>query len=256
MGSAIAFGLVQTEKLQAKEILIFDINQTRLDMLSKEHGFSIAKSYSDLNELEILIIAVKPKDISALMQELSALNKACVVISIAAGIKIAEFEKHLNENPIVRVMPNMPCQIGAGVSVLAGNDKVSDDQLQEVEEIFETIGISMVLEEDKLDAVTALSGSGPAYFFLMIEALTEAGIAVGLEEEVSEELALGTAFGASMLAIKAIEETGEVPADLRHKVTSPGGTTEAALKSLAENKFNEIITKAVQAATARSKELS
>ena len=149
-------------------------------------------------------------------------------------------------------MPNTPAQIMKGASVLAPNAKCNTAQIQNCKEIFESIGLAIVLTEDKLDAVTALSGSGPAYVFLMIEAMTEAGVKLGLDEASAKALARETVYGAASL----VKESGEEASELRKKVTSPNGTTQAGLENFTKNNFKEIVHQALKAACDRSIELA
>lgn len=252
MGSAIACGLVMASRFDVHEIIILDRNQSKLEQINSSFKFAKADSYKDLLNLEKLIIAVKPKDIDEALKGLEGLSTETILVSIAAGTKLAKFESRFPENPIVRVMPNTPSQIGKGVSVLAPNKNVTNDQLKNTQAIFDTLGVSLVVMEDQLDAVTALSGSGPAYFFLMIEAMIDAGIKLGLDAEVAKKLAVGTAYGSAALAM----ESHESPSDLREKVTSPGGTTEAALKIFESKKYRQIVAEAITAAYKRGQELS
>lgn len=272
MGSAIAKGVIREPGAlyKAEEIVLFDLDEAKLSSVKQEYGFQVASNLEDIaglceqaqlaSGLEQLIIAVKPKDIEVLLADLASFQKVAqanklsentVIVSIAAGATIKTFEKYFSGNPIIRVMPNTPCQIGKGVSVLAPNAKVGEVQLKQSLKLFETLGTALVLDEFKLDAVTALSGSGPAYIFLMIEAMTEAGIAQGLDEESAKKLAVGTVYGAGSL----VYETGEEASKLRERVTSPGGTTQAALESFGANGFKDIVAKAVEAATKRAQEL-
>ncbi len=189
----------------------------------------------------------------SLLKEISPfLTSSHLIISIAAGIKISFIEKRVKKTmPIIRVMPNLPILIGEGMSVYCISKTVSKEDEKIAEEIFGSVGKVLKLEEDKLDAVTALSGSGPAYVFYMLEAMIEAGIELGLTEEQSKTLSVQTIIGAAKMI-----EKGEDPAILRKKVTSPKGTTEAALKVLMDTKWKEALIQAIKKAEQRSKELS
>ena len=186
------------------------------------------------------------------MENLDQLPETITLVSVLAGTKIKTFEDKFPKNPIIRVMPNTPSQISKGASVLAPNANCSEAQIQNCKEIFESIGLALVLSEDKLDIVTALSGSGPAYVFHMIEAMTEAAVKLGLDEDSAKALAIQTVYGAASL----VKETGEEAADLRVKVTSPNGTTQAGLESLYKSNLKEVMFKALEAAKKRSIELS
>lgn len=251
MGSAIALGLVNAKKIAAENIFIYSRNKEKAAELSNA-GFSLVNDIKDLHQVNKLVIAVKPKDMGAALKALKGLPRDILLISVAAGIKIENLEASFPENPIARVMPNTPTQIGKGVSVISVNNKVSEEKIESVSKIFRTLGNILVLPESNMDAVTAVSGSGPAYVFLMIEAMAEAGVKVGLSSEVAKELALDTVYGAGALAKASDVDASE----LRKRVTSPGGTTEAALNSFKDNNFNEIVAKAIGAAVKRSVELS
>ena len=178
-----------------------------------------------------------------------------LVISIAAGIKTDTIAAQLGDIAIVRVMPNTPALIGEGASALFANQK-AESVLEKAVSIFSAVGKAVVVEsEDLIDAVTAVSGSGPAYYFLLIEEMIKAGIELGLTEDVAKDMVLQTAKGAALLAVEA-DSKGQSPGQLRQNVTSPGGTTEAALKVLAEAKFGDLITKAIEKARDRSRQLS
>jgi len=173
------------------------------------------------------------------------------LISVLAGTKISKFQKRFPQNPIIRVMPNTPSQIMKGASGIAANSNCSEQNIKTVQAMFDAIGLAVVVEEKDLDVVTGLSGSGPAYVFLMIEAMAEAATKLGLNEEAAQALALQTVYGAASLA-KISDKT---PGELRVQVTSPNGTTAAGLDSLEKNGLKEIVFRAVAAAKARSEEL-
>ncbi len=254
MGQAIAKGLAAAGLYASKEIALFDLRKEMLDAL-KAHEFSTSETLdqlvSNIVSDGILLIAVKPQNIDELMKEIHQLRKDVIIVSICAGTKIAKFEQFFPENPIIRVMPNTPAQIAKGASVLAPNSKCSDEQVEGVRKIFSSLGLAIVLDEDKLDAVTALSGSGPAYVFYLIEAMGDAGIKLGLDEASSRALARETVYGAACL----VAESGKPAKELRAQVTSPNGTTQAAIESFEKSGFKDIVTKALKAACNRSEEL-
>ncbi len=256
MGSAIAKGLVRSELFSPDSVTLFDLDEEKLRSLNQEFGFaystSLSGSIAELDDDAVLLVAVKPQNISELLSQLSTLKQSITIVSIAAGTKIEAFENTFPENPVVRVMPNTPTQIGKGASVLAANDKCSKEQIAQVEAIFKTLGTAITLSEDKLDAVTALSGSGPAYIFLLTEAMTEAAVKLGLDAKSAEELARQTVYGSANLMIGSGESAGK----LREKVTSPNGTTQAALEKFAELDFKNIVLQALEAAKNRSQELT
>lgn len=256
MGSAIAKGLVSSGKYQAQEICLFARNEEKLKKLQSEYGFdynlTIETVIKNLDANGILIFGVKPQGIKDLLENFPAIPETVTIVSVLAGTKIKTFEDKFPQNSVIRVMPNTPSQISKGASVLAPNSKATEKQIQACKEVFESVGLALVLDESKLDTVTALSGSGPAYIFHMIEAMTEAAVKLGLDETSSKALATQTIYGAASL----VKESGEEAADLRVKVTSPNGTTQAGLNSLYESNLKEVMYKALKAAHDRSIELA
>jgi pyrroline-5-carboxylate reductase len=203
----------------------------------------------------ILVLAVKPQVMAAVARGLAETVRAKrpLVISLAAGVRLEALERWLGADlPIVRVMPNTPALIGSGASGLYANRHVSEAQREQAEAILRAVGVTVWLDnEGLLDAVTALSGSGPAYFFLVMEALEQAAVRAGLEAQQARLLTLETAYGAAKMAL----EGGEEPSVLRRRVTSPGGTTEAAVKVLEDGGVRRLFDEAVRAAGARAREL-
>ena len=251
MGSAMLEGWLRTG-LQPTSVWVIDPNPS--DWL-KEQGVRIGGDLPP--DPAIVIIAVKPQMMGAALPEIKKYgNGQTLVISIAAGTPIATFEDMLGaQTPIIRAMPNTPAAIGRGITALIGNDHAQEDDLDLTEALLTTIGQVVRLEsEDQMDAVTAVSGSGPAYVFHLVETLAAAGEAAGLAPELAMQLARATVGGAGELA----EAAEESPAQLRVNVTSPNGTTQAALEVLmdAENGFPPLLRRAVAAAAARSKELA
>lgn len=205
---------------------------------------------------DVLVLAVKPqalKDVAAGVAAAVQKRKP-LVVSVAAGIRIADLEQWLGGNlPVVRVMPNTAALIGSGASGLFANARVSDTQRDEAESILRAVGVTVwVGDEALIDTVTAVSGSGPAYFFLVMEALEKAAIRHGLEPATARLLTLETAFGAAKMALEGHEE----PAELRRRVTSPGGTTEQAVQALEQGQIGKLFDDAVAAAIRRARELA
>lgn len=204
---------------------------------------------------DILVLAVKPQAMGAVARELAGAvqQRRPLVISLAAGVRLADLERWLGAGvPIVRVMPNTPALIGSGASGLFANTHVSKTQREQAESILRAVGVTAWLAQESLmDVVTALSGSGPAYFFLVMEALEQAAVDAGLTREQARLLTLETAFGAAKMALEGAEE----PAVLRQRVTSPGGTTEAAVRTLEEGRLRELFDRAVRAAIQRAGQL-
>jgi pyrroline-5-carboxylate reductase len=205
---------------------------------------------------ELLVLAVKPQVLRAVAAEIAPAVQARrpLVLSIAAGVRLADLERWLGGNlALVRAMPNTPALIGSGASGLYANPRVNEAERELAEAVLRAVGVTVWLaDEDLLDVVTALSGSGPAYFFLFMEALERAARRHGLDQATARLLTLQTAFGAARMAL----EVGEEPARLRARVTSPGGTTERALQAFEQGDFGALVERAIEAALARSRELA
>jgi pyrroline-5-carboxylate reductase len=205
---------------------------------------------------DVLVLAVKPQVLSAVAHDLAATlqEKKPLIVSIAAGIRLADLSRWLGGNlSLVRAMPNTPALVGSGATGLFANELVTRAMRDQAESILRAVGVVVwVQDESLIDAVTALSGSGPAYFFLVMEALEAAAIKAGLDPATARLLTLETAYGAAKMALEGHEE----PARLRHRVTSPGGTTEAAIKIFEERHLREAFDSAVAAAVKRAQELA
>ena len=257
MAEALIKGIIAAGVYKPENIFISDIRPERLGLLIKQYGVKKADSNVILVEkVDILVLSIKPQNMTDVLEDIKdVVRNDTLIISIAAGIKVGNITAILGDMAAVRVMPNTPALIGEGASALFANDKAKP-MLGKAKSIFSAVGKTVVVDDEGLiDAVTAVSGSGPAYYFLVMEEMIKAAIELGLPEDVAKDLVLQTAKGAGMLAIEA-DKNGESPAELRRKVTSPGGTTEAAIKVLAEGKFGPLIAAAVQKARDRSKELS
>lgn len=255
MGSSLLAGLIANG--YSKEcIAISDPSEQKCEALQKAFLIHANVSNRDvIKNADIIILAVKPQIIETVMKEIASTvrQQKPLIISIAAGISIKKIQAILSENSaIIRVMPNMPVSVNYGASALFANSIVSDAQRKSAEWIFNSVGVMVWLQQEKeMDIVTALSGSGPAYFFLIMEALQNAAEKLGLPSETARILTLQTALGAAHLA----RENKNTVAILRKQVTSKGGTTERALDVLEQNHIREIIEQAVNAAATRSIEL-
>jgi pyrroline-5-carboxylate reductase len=255
MARSLAGGLVNNGWARER-LLLSDPHQAQRDALRQALGVTV---YDDNLEVaraaDILVLAVKPQVLREVALGIAATvqQKRPLVLSIAAGVRSADIERWLGGNlPIVRAMPNTPALIGSGASGLYANARVSEAQRDQAESILRAVGITVWVEDEALiDAVTALSGSGPAYFFLVMEALEAAAIKAGLAPAQARLLTLETAVGASKMAL----EGGEEPATLRQRVTSPGGTTEQAIQVMEGAGIRRIFDEAVAAATRRAREL-
>ena len=235
MAEALIKGIITANVYKPENIFISDIRAERLTYLAKQYGVQTVDENSYLAEkVETLVLSVKPQNMTEVLQGIKdAIQPDILVISIAAGIRVANIAAVLGDVAIVRVMPNTPALIGEGTGALFANDKAKPI-LERAETIFSSVGSAVVIEtEDLLDAVTAVSGSGPAYYFLLTEEMIKAACQLGLPDDIARKLVLQTAKGAALLAVET-DKKGETIAELRRKVTSPGGTTEAALKVFAD----------------------
>lgn len=257
MAQALLEGVLKTGLYEADHIWVSDIRFERLDELKAQYSVSVTTDNVELTQhADILVLSVKPQVMSDVLGAIAGtLKEGVLVISIAAGITTAAIAEKLGDVQIVRVMPNTPALVGAGASGLY-NASALKEGFNTALDICSSVGSALEVEsEDLIDAVTAVSGSGPAYYFLLMEEMIKAGVQQGLTEESAKALVLQTAKGAALLAESA-QQRGEDPAILRQKVTSPGGTTEAALKVMNDNGFGKIVMEALAAARKRGQELS
>ena len=256
MGRSLIGGL-RAHGVAAADIIAADPDATQVALAAGEFDVRTTSNNRDaVREADVIVLAVKPQQMPEVTRELaSAIDTAqAVVVSIAAGIRIDALEQWLGaDTAIVRAMPNTPALVGSGAAALCANANADDRQRKRAAAILQAAGVVVWVEDEALmDAVTAVSGSGPAYFFKFIEILIAAGVELGLPADAAKQLAIQTAFGAAKMAMCS-EFT---PAELRTQVTSPGGTTERALAVLAENDVEQGFTDAVRAACARSAELA
>ena len=254
MAAALIRGLIQTDTVPAERILASDPDEERIETLRTELGIHTTTDNADaVGRADVVLLAVKPQVFGAVLPGVaSSLPRNALVISIAAGIPTSLIESALPSGArVVRTMPNTPALVGAGATAVAGGSSATEDDLALTETLFRSVGLCVRVPEEQIDAVTGLSGSGPAYVFAMIEALRDAGVREGLEESTALSLASQTVFGAARLLL----EGDESPETLRERVTSPGGTTRAGLDALESSGFSDVLAGAVRAATRRSVEL-
>jgi pyrroline-5-carboxylate reductase len=276
IGEALLSGLLRAGR-QVKDLVLAERMPERAKYLADTYSVLVTPSVADaVDNATFVVVAVKPADVESVMGELAraaadAGNDSAeqVFVTVAAGITIAYFESKLPAGTaVVRAMPNAAALVGAGVSALAKGRFVTDEQLEEVSALFDAVGGVLTVPELQMDAVTALSGSGPAYFFLMVEALVDAGVAVGLSRQVAADLTAQTMAGSAAMLLERMNEdrlsaNGEAKASLadataaqlRATVTSPGGTTAAALRELERGGLRVAVDAAVQAAKTRSEQL-
>lgn len=256
MAASLIGGLV-ADGYPADNIWVSDINTVALNSLSERFGVHVTEHNSIVAEhAQVLVLAVKPQILRPVSEEIAGVAqlRKPLVISIAAGIRADDIDRWLGGNmPIVRCMPNTPAMVRSGATGLFANACVGPEQCSLAEAILRAAGVTVwVANESLLDAVTALSGSGPAYFFLLMEAMEEAGVDLGLARDTARLLAQQTALGAGRIALEA----NEPPAELRRKVTSPGGTTEQAIEVFEAGDLRLLVSRAMAAAARRAAELS
>jgi pyrroline-5-carboxylate reductase len=255
MAEALIKGLIGQGVLKASQITATDVRPEQLDKMNAAYGIhGTTDNKAAVVGADAIVLAVKPQQMNDVLADLKhALPKTALVISIAAGKKASLFEHALGDGTrVVRVMPNTPALVGAGASAIARGRWATDEDLATTEKLFAAVGIVVRVEESMMDAVTALSGSGPAYVFHLAEGMLEAAKRMGMEDDVAKKLAAATIAGAA----KLMAESSEPPSVLRERVTSKGGTTAAALTLMGERKFYDTVVDALLAAEKRSKELS
>ena len=254
MAEALIRGLIQGGVVPATRIVASGPRSERLDELHATYGIVTTTDNSELARgVEILVLAVKPQILERVVREVSSsLAPGVLVISIAAGIDSQTIESHLPSGArVVRVMPNTPALVRAAATAISRGRHATDADLVETRTIFDAVGITVTLDESQLDAVTGLSGSGPAYIFLILEALADAGVKVGLSRRNAQRLAAQTVMGSAKLLL----DTDEHPGKLKDMVTSPGGTAIAGLHTLEEGGLRTTLMNAVETATKRAREL-
>jgi pyrroline-5-carboxylate reductase len=254
MGEALVKGLLKAGLYKASSLLVAEPNAARRGYLETTYGIATRDTVLPVwQACGTVLLAVKPQVMTEVLTTAKpSVQKTHLIITIAAGLPLAVYEQILDKGmKIIRVMPNTPALVLEGASALCCNSNVTTEEMRMATAIFNAVGKAVVLDERYLDAVTGLSGSGPAYVFTFIEALIDAGLKTGLARDVAEILAMQTVLG----SMKLMRETKEHPAVLRSRVTSPGGTTIAGLHVLEKNGFRGIIMDAVEAATNRSAEL-
>ena len=253
MGEAMLSAILDKGLSQPSEISVSDISESRRQHLEQKFGVRVMND----NRLaagggEVVVLALKPQNLAEVMAELSGQFKpAQLVLSIIAGATIQTLTTGLNHSHVVRVMPNTPAQIGEGMSVWTATTEVTGQQRERASAILSTIGKEIYVDEEYIDMATAVSGSGPAYFFLFVETLVDAAVHVGLPPDAAQELVLQTMLGSGHL----IQKSGKPPAELRRMVTSPGGTTAEALAEVEKGGFAELVRQAVSAAYNKARSL-
>jgi pyrroline-5-carboxylate reductase len=254
MGEAMIRGLAQAGVVPAADIAATDVRAERLGQLASQYGIRAARSNTALvGESDIVILAVKPQILGAVLGEIApSVDGSKLLISVAAGVATRTIREHLGRAArLIRVMPNTPALVLAGATAIARAPGLLPGDLEAAQELFGAVGRVVVLDEDALDAVTGLSGSGPAYVAIAIEALADGGVKMGLDRQTATTLAAQTVLGSARLIL----ETGTHPAQLKDMVASPGGTTIAGIAALEEGGVRRTFINAVERATLRSREL-
>ena len=256
MAEAIISRLLQQKIYSPGTILVSEPQLQRREFWQEQYQVAVTADNNDVTcAAEVILLAIKPQVLDAVIAELNlvfAQKNSPLIISILAGVSLSRLETAFPGAAVVRVMPNTPATIGAGISAIAVGSQVSTAQLQTAQQIFTAVGQVVEVSESLMDAVTGLSGSGPAYVALMIESLTDGGVALGLPRAIAQKLAIQTVLGTA----KLIQESGMHPAELKDRVTSPGGTTIAGVTALEKGGFRSAAIEAVKAAAQRSRELN
>ncbi len=253
MGTALLSGLIRRRTVAASRVMVSDADTKKLRAVNRTLRVKTTTCNCEAAGQSVVLLAVKPQQMEPVLKEIrSSLAHKPLLISIAAGISTGWIEKKIGAKiPVIRVMPNTPALVGKGISAIARGRYASAAHEKLALEIFRSVGETVVVSEKSIDAVTAVSGSGPAYFFFLMEQMIASGKRLGLRPELVRALVLATAEGAAQLALQSNDD----PAVLRQKVTSKGGTTEAALKVLEKKKAGQAVQQAILAAARRAKQL-
>lgn len=255
MAEAMISGIWASGLLPGDDMWVTNKQDTqRLQTLEQRYGVQTTYNYDELfSDTDAVVLAMKPKDAASAIEEIkSYLTDGMLVISVLAGVSIAAIESAAGVSlAVARVMPNTSAAIGKSATALAVNEQVTDEQKKLVKDLFNTIGLTATVEESQLDAVTGLSGSGPAYIYYLVEAMEQSAAEIGLEKQTAKQLIIQTLLGAAEMLIKSDKE----PSQLRFEVTSPGGTTEAGIRILEKHEVQSAFISCIKEATAQSKKL-
>ena len=255
MGEALLSRLIAEQVYPAEAVLVSEPQPQRRDFLQQKYRIQVTSdNWATAAASEVLLLAIKPQMLDAVVTELASgerISNKPLVISILAGVTLSRLEAAFPGQPVIRAMPNTPATVGAGITAIAAGKGVSEGHISQAKSIFQAVGQVVEVPESLMDAVTGLSGSGPAYVAMMIEALSDGGVAAGLPRAVASQMALQTVLGTAQL----IEQSRLHPAELKDRVTSPGGTTIAGVVQLEKAGFRSAVIEAVRAAYRRSQEL-
>ena len=251
MGTAIVSRLLTQGIYQSSDILIGEPTRTHREALQQQYGVQVTGDNNLVAMAPVLLLAVKPQIFDPIVSELVLANPDQLIISILAGVSIAQLERGFPDRAVIRAMPNTPATVGMGMTAISAGSCVSAVQLELATQLFQAVGEVVTVPEALMDAVTGLSGSGPAYVAIAIEALADGGVAAGLPRQIADKLALQTVLGTAQL----LNESQLHPAQLKDRVTSPGGTTITGITKLEQAGFRSALIEAVIAAARRSQEL-
>jgi pyrroline-5-carboxylate reductase len=252
MGEALLSRLLFKGLYSASDVLISDPSAQRRDYLAAQYHVQVCdRNQSVVDAVEVLLLAIKPQVFNTVVQPLVRNQPRQLVLSILAGVSLSRLENAFPDQPVIRAMPNTPATVGAGMTAIAPGQQVQPTHIEQATQIFGAVGDVVEVPEHLMDAVTGLSGSGPAYVALMVEALADGGVAAGLPRAIAQQLALQTVLGTAEL----LKTSNLHPAELKDRVTSPGGTTIAGVSQLERQGFRSAIIEAVRAAYVRSQEL-
>ncbi|MEA5601822.1 pyrroline-5-carboxylate reductase [Nostoc sp. UHCC 0252] len=258
MGEALLSRLIVRGIYQSSEVIVSEPLPSRLDFLKQQYDVAVTTDNSEVftQTKEVVFLAVKPQVFSAIAQELADIDiinreNSPLIISILAGVPLSQLEAAFVQLPVIRAMPNTPATVGAGITAICLGAYTNTKHHQIAQQVFSAVGEVVEVSEGLMDAVTGLSGSGPAYVALLVEALADGGVSAGLPRAIANQLALQTVLGTA----KLLQETKMHPAELKDRVTSPGGTTIAGIAKLEQAGFRSALIEAVKAATERSQEL-
>ncbi len=252
MGSALASGIIDAGVANAEDVVVSDVDGDARKR-AVELRVDVAKNNVDLiRQCDVIFLCVKPNKIGEVLKEVGSKTRGKTLVSIAAGVTLKSLESKTKGARVIRVMPNTPALIGEGASAYCLGKNAGDNDAEIVEKMLQSIGVCVRVKEEEMNAVTGVSGSGPAYVYAFIQSLINGGVKAGLNDEAAKKLAVQTVVGAA----KMVRDTAKSPRELIEMVKSPGGTTEQGLKVLEEKKFSEIIEKTVEAAAKKAAELS
>lgn len=253
MGEAMIKCLLTKNVIAPQDVVVSDVNPARRELLGRDYGVSAsADNREAVRNADLIILAVKPQNLPQVMDEIKGLTPEQLVLSIVAGATLSSLCQGLNHSSVIRAMPNMPAQIGEGMTIWTTTTETEQKQKKLAQTVLGALGKEIYVADEKyLNMATAVSGSGPAYVFLFIEGLVDAGVHIGLPRDMAQELVIQTLLGST----RTVEKTGKHPAHLRNMVTSPAGTTTEALFELEKGRFRSVLLEAVAAAYKKGKSL-